>query len=279
MLVAKTINNNIVSCLDDAGQELIVMGRGLGFQCKPGTPIQQDLVEKVFHLEDPQQADRFKALVSKLPPEYIQLCTKIIDYASEVLNVRLQESLYLTLTDHVCFAIQRQQQGISFHNVLEHEVRIFYPQEYTIGLHAIALIHDELGILLPEDEAASIALHLVNAEWDGCLQDTLRTTQTLHDILAFLSKHPTLHLHADDPYYDELVVLLKFLLQRCFDNAKVPAPDTEFIHMVQQHFTTSYDIAKTIIQQLEKLCGHPISDEETAYLAIRIRRIIHTKQN
>lgn len=279
MIVAKTINNNIVSCFDDAGQEVIVMGRGLGFQCRPGAPIRQDLVEKVFHLDDPQQADRFKTLVSNLPPEYLQLCTKIIDYASEVLNVRLQESVYLTLTDHVCFAIQRQQQGISFHNVLEHEVRIFYPQEYAIGLHALALIRNELGILLPEDEAASIALHLVNAEWDGSLQCTLRTTQTLHDILDFLGKHPQLHLQQDDPYYDELVVVLKFLLQRCFSDEEASAPDMEFVQMVQQHFTISYDIAKTIIHQLEKLCGHPISVEETAYLAIRIRRIIHQKQN
>ncbi len=277
MLVAKTINNNIVSCLDDAGHELIMMGRGLGFQCKPGTPIRQELVEKVFHLEDPQEVDRFKALVRNLPPEYLQLCTQIIDYASEVLNVRLQESVYLTLTDHVCFAIQRQQQGISFHNVLEHEVRIFYPQEYAIGRHALALIRDELGVALPEDEAASIALHLVNAEWDGCLQDTLRSTQTLHDILDLLSKHPKLHLQPDDPYYDELVVLLKFLMQRCFADMDVPVPDKTFIQMVQQNCTLSYEIAQTIIRQLEKLCGHSISDEETAYLAIHIRRVIHSK--
>lgn len=273
MLVNKTINNNIVSCLDDSGRELIVMGRGLGFQCKPGTPLRADLVEKVFHLEDPQQADRFKSLVRNLPPAYLNLCTRIIDYADEVLNVPLQEIIYLTLTDHVSFAIERQKKGISFHNSLEYEVRTFYPREYAVGRHALTMIREELDITLPEDEAASIALHFINAECDVSLQDTLRCTQTLHDILDLLTTFPQLNLHPGNPYYDELAVLLKFLVQRSFSEPVFAASDPVLVDVIRQHCPQSFEIAQRIIQHLGKTCGHPIPDEEAACLAIHIRRI------
>lgn len=273
MLVNKTINNNIVSCLDDSGHELIVMGRGLGFQCKPGTPLRADLVEKVFHLEDPQQADRFKSLVRNLPPAYLNLCTRIIDYADEVLNVPLQEIIYLTLTDHLSFAIERQKKGISFHNSLEYEVRTFYPREYAVGRHALTMIREELDVTLPEDEAASIALHFINAECDVSLQDTLRCTQTLHDILDLLTTFPQLNLQPGNPYYDELAVLLKFLVQRSFSEPIPTVSDPVLVDVIRQHCPQSFEIAQCIIQYLGKTCGHPIPDEEAACLAIHIRRI------
>lgn len=274
MQVAKTINNNIVSCLDDSGREVIVMGRGLGFQCKPGTPVRQELVEKVFHLENPQQADRFKQLLSGLPPVHLQLCTRIIDYASEVLGVRLQESVYVTLTDHVSFAVQRQESGVSFHNPMEYEVRTFYPQEYAVGRHALTMIRDELHVSLPEDEAASIALHLINAECDISLQDTLRSTHMLHDLLDFLTHHPQLHLHPGDPYYDELAVELKFLVQRSFSGVIIDTPDPNMVRLVQQFCARSFPIAQEVLQKLESACGHTLPLEESAHLAVSLQRVL-----
>ena len=34
--IEKVINNNIISARDDKGVELVVMGRGIGFDKKPG---------------------------------------------------------------------------------------------------------------------------------------------------------------------------------------------------------------------------------------------------
>ena len=36
MIIGKIINNNVVSSWDEEGKEIIVMGRGLGFQKKAG---------------------------------------------------------------------------------------------------------------------------------------------------------------------------------------------------------------------------------------------------
>ncbi len=274
MLVEKSINNNIVSCRDDSGCELIVMGRGLGFQCKPGTQIRPELIEKVFHLEDPQQIDRFKDLVRDIPSVYLQLCTRIVDYAADFLNTHLRESIYLTLTDHIYFSVGQLQKGLSFHNALEYEIRTFYPQEYAAGCHALSMIRDELGVSLPDDEAASIALHLVNAESDGFLQDTLRTTRVLHDILDLLIER--LSFQPGDPYYDELAVLIKFLVQRSFSNAPCPPDDPLLTQLIRTHCPDAFSIAQDIVHRLEQSCGHKIPAVETACLAVHIRRAHHS---
>ena len=125
MQILKAINNNVVSCMDAAGQELVVMGRGLGFNARPGEAPDPAKIEKIFRMENQQETDRLKHLLANLPPEQIELCTRIIAYATETLNKRLNENVYLTLTDHVCFAISRKQQGACFENELLPEVPLY----------------------------------------------------------------------------------------------------------------------------------------------------------
>ena len=71
--------------------------------------------------------------------------------------------IYVTLTDHLNFAIKRHKENISYVNALRWEIKKFYPKEYEVGLKALEFINDELGIKFSEDEAADITLHFVNA--------------------------------------------------------------------------------------------------------------------
>ena len=48
MKIFKVINNNIVITLDQNSQEIILMGRGLGFKQRPGNIIAENLIEKRF---------------------------------------------------------------------------------------------------------------------------------------------------------------------------------------------------------------------------------------
>ncbi len=48
MIIEKVYNNNVIQVKDESGQELIVMGRGLGFQKKVDDMIDQTKIEKVL---------------------------------------------------------------------------------------------------------------------------------------------------------------------------------------------------------------------------------------
>ena len=49
MKIEKVFNNNVVQILGINNEEIIVMGKGLGFQKKPGDEVNQDLIEKYRH--------------------------------------------------------------------------------------------------------------------------------------------------------------------------------------------------------------------------------------
>ena len=50
MQVDKVINNNLIRTHDEKGQEVLVMGCGIGFKKKPGEYIDDGKVEKVYVL-------------------------------------------------------------------------------------------------------------------------------------------------------------------------------------------------------------------------------------
>lgn len=49
MRVLRVFNNNVVLATSGEGGEVVVTGRGIGFQVKSGDPVAQDKVAKVFY--------------------------------------------------------------------------------------------------------------------------------------------------------------------------------------------------------------------------------------
>ena len=270
--VLKTINNNIVSCTDEDGKELIIMGRGLGFGVKSGARLDESRVEKIFRMEDPTEASRLKNLFASLPSDQIRLCAAIIDYAKETLGKELNDGIYYTLTDHIGFTLQRIRKGIQFSNALQTEVRIFYPQEYAVGLHALELIEQRLGVRLPEDEAATIALHIVNAEYSTTLNVTMHTVQAMHDLVGLLEHWDGLHVDRSSLNFDELIIHLKFAALSAFSGRTAVREEKDFVALVRQLFPLEYACAEAMVQYLSRQSHCPLPDECTAYLCVYIHR-------
>ena len=272
MKVVKAINNNVVSCLEETGQELVVMGRGIGFHAKPGETLPMERIEKIFRMDSPEQVRKLKTLFSQLPPELLELCSRIIDYAGQVLGRRLNHSVYLTLTDHIQFAIERSRQQMEFPNALHTEVQVFYPEEYAIGRHARDLILAELGVALPEDEAASIALHIVNAEYDSSMSITMRAAQVLTPIAAILESWPGIRLDRAHLCYSELLVHLKFMAMQAFTQGAVSWHDDRLCELVAPVVGDALGCARAICSYLAEQSKTEISATEQACLALCIRR-------
>lgn len=272
MKVLKAINNNVVSCVDAEGRELVVMGRGLGFRAKPGDRLDAAAAEKIFRMDSPEEVSRLKDLFSKLSPELLELCNRIIEYAKNALGHRLNESIYLTLTDHIDFALNRTRQGMALTNALLTEVRVFYPGEFAVGKYALERIHSELGVALAEDEAASIALHLVNAEYDSSMNATMHAAQVLQPMMEIMENWPCLKLNHNHLFYDELIVHVKFMAIQAFSRAEREWIGIELVENVQRYFPNEYACAGAIVSYLAEKCGTAVPAAERAYLAICMHR-------
>ena len=274
MRIERIINNNVVSAIDPNGKEVVVMGKGIGFQAKAGQEIKQELMEKVFRLDSQSAVDKFKHLIETLPLENIQVSNDIITYADKVLDCMLNPNIYITLTDHISFAIERFRQGMLFENPLLWDVQHLYKQEYLIGEYSVALIEKKIGIKLPVDEAASIALHIVNAEYNTELSKTMNITKVvLPNVLSIIEKGFDFKLKEETIQYERFVTYLKFLVQRIIKKDQENDLDPEFGEMVNNLYQVEHKVGNQVGNYLGEYFQEDITPEELAMLAINLRRM------
>ena len=273
MKISRIINNNVVSTCDEEGREVIVMGRGVGFKAKEGSTIDEDKIEKVFRLDSQNTMDKFKELLVNLPMEHVQISAEIISYAKEVLNRPINPNVYITLTDHINFALERFKQKMMFSNPLIREVRIFYHAEYLIGEYAIAMIDRDLGIKLPVDEAASIALHIVNAEYDAPMGDTIKITNLIQQVSEVVEEYFNIKLDEQSLSYERFITHLRFLAQRVFTGEHMELDNLEFQKVIDRLYPEEYACSQKVQALIKLQYGHQVTEEEVAYLALHIKRI------
>ena len=273
MKIAKIMNNNVVSALDEGNREIIVLGKGIGFQKHNGDLIDEVKVEKIFRLSEPARS-KFEKLVEEIPYEYVSYTDEIVREATETLGMELNKNIYITLTDHLHFAIERYRRNITFQNALLWEIKRFYSREYEVGLKAVDLLKEREGVALSVDEAAFIALHIVNAEMDINLSRTLSVPGMIKDLLNIVRY--TFHVDLDEEglSYERFVTHLKFFIQRTLKRQCYPTEELELYELYRKKAPKSYECAKKIKKYMEEKTDTEVTDEEMMYLTVHISRVI-----
>ena len=273
MKIESVINNNVVCSRDENGIETVIMGKGIGFQAKAGTVIDEGKIEKVFRIKNPTTVNQFTELLSNIPFQHFKLSNDIITYAKKNLNTKLNQSIYVTLTDHINFAIERYRQGIRLQNALLWEIKSFYHEEFLIGKYAVSLINDSLDIALSEDEAGFIALHIVNAEYDTSMTGAANIAKLIQDALAIVKKDFQMEFDEHSLHYERFVTHMKFLAQRVFRKELLEDDDEEMHQMMANKYPQEYQCGQKIADYISSTYHTPISQEEILYLAVHIRRV------
>lgn len=279
MKIEKVLNNNVVTVIDQGGNELVVMGRGIAFKKHSGDSIDETLIEKVFSLESKEVSQKLKTLLSDIPVEYVECSDEIIRYAETVLGEKLHESVYISLTDHIHFAIDRHRKGMQLRNALLWEIKRMYRKEYAIGMKALSIIEETLGVLLPEDECAFIAMHLVNAQMNGEMRETVSITNIVKDILNIVRRSFLIELDEDSLSYYRFLTHLKYFAQRVIQGTAVKdkEEDNPLHELVVQQYPEAYACAMKINDYTRKIYGRTLSKDEVLYLTIHIERIVRNE--
>ena len=277
LIISKVINNNVVSAYDDEQHELVIMGRGIAFQKKSGDPIDEERIEKVFSIQNKDISEKFKTLLYDIPIEYMQVCEAIIDHARTNLNKHLNDSIYVTLTDHITFAIERHQKGMDIKNALLWEIKRLYKEEFMCGVEAIRIIQDKLNIHLPEDEAGFIAMHIVNAELNEEMPNVIQITKLIQDILNIVKYHFQIDLDEESLNYFRFVTHLKFFGQRLFNETQMENQNEFLYEVVKEKNTAAFQCAEKINDYVQKEYYRSLIEDEMLYLTLHIDRVIKRK--
>ena len=273
IIIEKVINNNIISAYEKSGAEVIVMGRGIGFKKKQGEMVPADQISKIFRIKSRTLAEQFKELLANMPLERVRISDEIISHAKDHLKLKLNQSIYVTLTDHINFAIERVSQGIEPQNALLWEIKRFYPQEFQLGIYALELIQDRLEILLPEDEAGFIALHFVNAEYGTDIRDAVKFPDQMQAIVDIVERDLGILLDESSLHYERFMTHIKFLIQRIYRKELLFSEDRELSLLMQRKYPREYQCSVKVAEYIMQATGSRLSEEEIMYLSVHIRRV------
>lgn len=275
MKVVKVINNNIIKSFDQENNEVLVMGKGLGFQKKPEDEVDTDLIEKVYVSSQELNSNKLAQLLADVPIEHVQIANEIISFAKASLGKKLNDNIFLTLTDHISYAIERYNNGIPIKNALLWEIKRFYNHEFLIGKESLNMIKNKLGIDLPEDEAGFIALHIVNAELDMAqVSQVSEMTKIIQNITNIVRLYFKMDLDEYSLNYERFIVHLKFFVQRLFTGTDLTEEnDSSLLFLIKEKYREEYLCALKIRQYIMNEFQRDLKEDEIIYLTIHIKRI------
>ncbi|MDF2788256.1 MAG: transcription antiterminator [Neobacillus sp.] len=273
MKVEKVLNNSLVLSRDESGQEIIVMGKGLGFNSKEGDHIQESSVEKIFTPNDQRTKQEYVHLLESIPREYLDTINSALEEMKSHWRNELDDRYFLMLLDHIAFAIERVEKGVILQNKLLNEVRIHYPEEYTAGMIIITHLNKHLHINLPEEEAGNIAFHLVNAKnEEENFENTVLAVTILKDILNIVRYQLNVKLDHQSMRYNRFVTHLQYFIRRVFDNKQLNSKDSFLYEHHKAKYPDEFKCSQSIAIYCESMTGKYITNEEVFYLIIHLVR-------
>ena len=275
MMIRRVLNNNVVVVEDAGGKEQILMGNGLAFGKRVGDFVAKKDVEKVFTLTSADISGKFQEFISEIPMESMELSDEIISLAKSRLGKRLNDSIYISLTDHLYTAIERFKSGISIKNVMLWDIRRFFPDEYEIGLMALDVVKEYFDINLPKDEAGFVALHIVNAEMDEAVDNMYEITRIMQEITNVVKYHFKVEFDEESVYFYRFITHLKFFAQRLVNRSNyVDDSEDDLLDVIREKYPEAYQCVLKIGHFIQEKYQYGISNEEKLYLTIHIARVI-----
>ena len=268
----KVFNNNAISTVMPDGREAIVIGRGIGFNKRPGDPVSEQNIEKVYYVQNEMQT-KFLQMLQDVRPDVMEAAEEIISVAEND-GFHLSNQATISLIDHIGFAIERQENNMELPNLLLSETQLLYQKEYAIGLLSLDIIQKHCGITLPKDEAGYIALHLITISADrGGTYDTLKFVKGTGDIIKEVYG---VDLEPQSLDAMRLMTHLKFLSQRIFQNA-VWEDDDDMDEMYEHllHRSPKNQIAlERLDSYIKRDFGYTLNKQEKFYLLVHLTKIL-----
>lgn len=274
IVIERVLNNNAVVARDSHNQVLVALGSGIAFQRKAGQIIPAKKIEKAFYPKNEAAANSISETLAQIEPKYIELSDKVISESMITLGKKLSDDIYVSLPDHLQFAVERIRKGIKIQNRLTFETMRTYPDEFHLGQRVCRYLANKTGLTFSDDEATNIAMHLITAEKGDSLEDTEGTIKLIDKFIKIIQEMLGKKIATNSVSYYRLVTHLKFFVQRIRKGQK---PDIEtdqaLYQMIVHNYHDEYVIAQRIAGIVKQNFDYDVSDDELMFLTIHIHRV------
>jgi len=272
------INNNFISTNKNS-TEVIFMGKGIAFGKKVGDLVDTSRIEKTFTVENDLQKEKFDSLTRQIDPEVLNVSVKVVELFEKNSTVKIDTAMYMALSDHIAFALERKKAGQELSNKMLNEVKRFYPEEIELAKKALDVIKAETGIYLSEDEAGFLAIHLINATGET-KQMGLEQVKAVTDIVNIVQDYFEMIFDEESFYYQRLITHLKFFVSRVFSEEEVDdssIKDDFFYRVSKVQYPTIHKCVDLIAQYLDFNYEVKMKNEEKGFLVIHLCGLLKRK--
>ncbi|MDQ0360428.1 PRD domain-containing protein [Breznakia pachnodae] len=270
MKIIRKINTSAAIALDSNGEEIVVIGKGIGFPPVPYELTDLSKIERTFY----DVNSRYFGVIGTLPQPIIIASAEIVEMAEMELGSNLNPSLPFTLADHLNFAVERLRKGMNLTNAIAYDIRHFYPNEVKIGDKALIILKERANITLPENEAINIALHLINAESNvDDINAVMKTTKILDEIEGIVKKCLNIQIDNQTYEYSRFIAHLRYLIQRLSTDKHAEVKNRMMLATLAKEYPEIQRCANEVASYLEGTWGWKCNDDEILYLMLHINRI------
>ena len=268
----KKINNNVLLCRDGNGQEVIAMGRGLGFAPLPReVPLSE--IERTFY----QVNSRYIDSLQDLPKEVMDFCADMMDIVASQIPCELSPNAVFTLADHMAFALERMRRHMYIRMLPPFDLQHLYPDEWRSGKYIWERACKEFGVQLPKEEIVGITMNLINSrvgESDGKKNDRLEEdARMLDDITHIIESRFRVIIDRDGFNYSRFVTHMEYLFQRIHRHESVASDNLQIYDTMINGYPDIAACVDKIAAHIGKAWNCTLSEEEKLYLMLHINRI------
>ena len=160
MKIMKILNNNLVLSKDSQGNEVIVKGKGIGFNKKRFDIIEDDIIEKIFITQNKNNSKKLQQFLLSIPEKYLDFVQEFVDNIKQKHDIKLNDIIYTSLSDHLFGVEKRLREGIYIKNSLLLDIKNLYKLQYQIGVEMIDKFKEKFDIDLPIDEVGFMVRHI-----------------------------------------------------------------------------------------------------------------------
>lgn len=276
MRVVKVLNTSVILALNDNGEEVILMGKGIGFRKSIGETIHVDETDKIFVLHDRNISRDIIRLAAETNADIFTIAKETIDYAKDTYHMNLMEHIYLALTDHLAFAVRRAQEGMSFPGFYSLEIKRFNPNEYAVGKYALKRINQLLSIELPESEIGNIAFHFINAQIGANLNsENIHMLNIVRDVKEIVKYSFGITYDPETIAYSRFMTHLQALSQRIVQSKQLSGDIEELMgSSIVEKCEKEWECAGKIADYIHQNFNQKMTEQERLYLAIHIHRVL-----
>lgn len=274
MVIERLINNNMVLSRGLRGEEVIVVGRGIGYAKKRGDAIPDDRIDKTYVTHGTAQTERLVALLEAMPLDDVLLADELNGHVKAHYPKRTNDMLLFVLMDHVSAALRRYERGIELSNPMLYDIKRIYPEEFAEASQLLAIISERRGIRLKEDEAGFIALNIVNAQLDQDMGAVNEVTHFVQRVLDIVRAHFDIHPTDDSMYYTRFLTHLKYLALRIVNKSKTSGDLMNRSFILNEIHRSEYGEVYEVIDEINAMTtsyyDRELTGDERLYLLLHL---------